>query len=272
MLKKLHKVALIAIFPAILSGCVQTGTTLGNGQSSGVVSGSSAGATSVGASTQLERCSETLGTLAIDDARRSAWWGEFTRSTQITDLEPLIRLFVSQSNCFVITTMGSSDLTERMNAMMAQGRSAETRVGSNVQTGQAVMADFFLSPSIQFTQRNTRTANVVGAFSSVGAALIGDTTKQQAEVTLTLVNIRARTQLAAALGVASTTDNTGLLSAMSGANGGQLNSFERTPQGKTTVAAFVDAFNQMIIAVKNYKQQQVRGGLGTGGLLKVQGQ
>jgi hypothetical protein len=51
--------------------------------------------------------------------------------------------------------------------------------------------------------------------------------------------------------------------------GGALGGFTRTPEGKATVAAFVDAYNQMVIALRNYRPQNVRGGMGKGGQLRV---
>ena len=48
-----------------------------------------------------------------------------------------------------------------------------------------------------------------------------------------------------------------------------LGGFTRTPAGKASVAAFIDAYNNMVISLKNYKAQEVKGGLGKGGTLKV---
>ena len=45
--------------------------------------------------------------------------------------------------------------------------------------------------------------------------------------------------------------------------------FSRTPEGKATVAAFMDAYNNMVVSLRNYKAQEVKGGLGRGGQLKV---
>ena len=53
-----------------------------------------------------------------------------------------------------------------------------------------------------------------------------------------------------------------------GAAGG-LGGFSQTPEGKATVAAFTDAYNKMVISLRNYKAQSVKGGLGRGGQLKV---
>ena len=44
-----------------------------------------------------------------------------------------------------------------------------------------------------------------------------------------------------------------------------------SPEGKIIIAAFVDSYNQLVKAVRNYKAQTVKGGLGTGGTLGVQG-
>jgi hypothetical protein len=44
-----------------------------------------------------------------------------------------------------------------------------------------------------------------------------------------------------------------------------LGGYQRTPAGQATVAAFVDAYNKLVVAVRNYRAQDVRGGLGTGG-------
>ena len=47
--------------------------------------------------------------------------------------------------------------------------------------------------------------------------------------------------------------------------------YANTPEGKIIVAAFADSYNQLVRAVRNYKAQTVKGGLGTGGALGVSG-
>lgn len=44
-----------------------------------------------------------------------------------------------------------------------------------------------------------------------------------------------------------------------------------TPQEKVIIAAFMDSYNQMVRAVRSSQAQTVRGGLGTGGRLGVDG-
>lgn len=151
-----------------LGGCAP-GLTQGTG--GGPVSGSVGGSTSVGADGGLERCSETLGTLAVDDGREQAWWGPFTTATQITTIEPMIRLVAQQSNCFMITSIGNQRLDSRMSRITdIQRNSGEFRAGSNHQRGQRVAADYYLEPSILFAGA-TRAASVArSAVSAVAGA------------------------------------------------------------------------------------------------------
>ena len=51
--------------------------------------------------------------------------------------------------------------------------------------------------------------------------------------------------------------------------GQQGGAFSNTPEGKIVTAAFADSLNQMVKALTNYKVQQVKGGLGKTGSLKV---
>ena len=79
-------------------------------------------------------------------------------------------------------------------------------------------------------------------------------------------------QVAAAEGSASKTDfgGFGALGGLSGAGG--LGGYTNTAQGKVIAAAFMDAFNQMVVSLRNYKAQTVQGqGLGGGGRLGVHG-
>ena len=47
--------------------------------------------------------------------------------------------------------------------------------------------------------------------------------------------------------------------------------YSNTAEGKVIVAAFTDSYNGLVKAVRQYKAQSVKGGLGTGGQLGVQG-
>ena len=63
----------------------------------------------------------------------------------------------------------------------------------------------------------------------------------------------------------------GIMGLLGSSAGGGLGAYKNTPQGKVVVAAMTDAFNNLVVAVKNYRAQEATGpkGMGTGGKLKV---
>jgi hypothetical protein len=148
-----------------LMSCQQQPT---QGTLAGPVSGSASGASSFGADSGLHRCPQTLGTLAIDDGRRQYWWGPFVQATQITTIEPMVRLVMQQSNCFIITSMGNNELNSRMTAITDQQRnSGEVRAGSSQQKGQRIAADYFMEPAILFSNSN------IGGIAGAAGSLLG---------------------------------------------------------------------------------------------------
>ena len=245
------------------------------GSSPTAATGAAAGGTSVGANESLERCASPLGTLAVDDGRGKEWWGSFGAATQVTTIEPLIRLAVAQSNCFVITSIGNNKTESKISAITDKQRnSGEFRAGSQQQKGQRVAADYYLEPAIIID--NESTGQVVGALGGllggrnrILAAIAGGLESKASVVTLTMFDIRSGVQIAISEGNATATNYGAALSAFGPSAAGSLGGFSRSPAGKATVAAFTDSYNQMVIALRNYKAQEVKGGLGKGGQLKV---
>jgi curli biogenesis system outer membrane secretion channel CsgG len=270
----------LAAAALLLAGC----NGLSQGTSSGPVTGAAAGSTSVNAVDSLQRCSEPLGTLAVDDGRNQYWWGPFYGRTQVTSIEPMVRLVVQQSNCFVITSLGNQRMEGRISGITQyQRNSGEFRAGSNQQMGQRVAADYYLEPAILFA--GDTTSGLAGGLGGLGGlaggrwgglaagALGGALRSNSTNVTMSLVDIRSGVQVAASEG-SSTATNLGASLAGLGVGGGAavgagMGGFTRTPQGQATVAAFVDAYNKLVVATRNYRAQSVRGGSGTGGLLRV---
>jgi len=259
------KLSVIATY-VLMSGCVSSGT---NGTA---MSGSAGGSTSVDANSALERCDATMGTLAVDDGRNADWYGRFGSKTKITTIEPLIRLAVQQSNCFVITSIGNLRTDGRMSRITnLQRNSGEYRAGSKQQKGQRVAADYYLEPQIIIDDSSMgKVAGVVGGLvGGVVGAVGGSLGMKSSVVTLTLSDIRSAIQVGISEG-SSTSNNFGAAMAGFGGGGaGGMSGFSQTPEGKATVAAFFDAYNGMVRSLKNYKAQEVKGGLGRGGTLKV---
>ncbi len=259
-----------------LTACGGTGGgRVTTGSSPTATTGAAAGGTSVGANESLERCASPLGTLAVDDGRGKEWYASFGAATQVTTIEPLIRLAVAQSNCFVITSIGNNRTESKISGITDKQRnSGEFRAGSNQQKGQRVAADYYLEPAIIID--NESTGQVVGALGGLLgsrnrnlAALAGGLESKASVVTLTMFDIRSGVQIAISEGNATATNYGAALSVFGPSAAGSLGGFSRSPAGKATVAAFTDSYNQMVIALRNYKAQEVKGGLGRGGQLKV---
>jgi hypothetical protein len=271
-----NRLALAVTLGLTLTACGGTGGgRVTTGTSATATTGAAAGGTSVGANSSLERCTAPLGTLAVDDGRGKEWWGSFGAATQITTIEPLIRLAVAQSNCFVITSIGNNRTESKITAITDKQRnSGEFRAGSNQQKGQRVAADYYLEPAIIIDNDSVgglagTVGGLLGGRNRNLAVLAGGLESKASVVTLTMLDIRSGVQIAISEGNATATNYGAALGAFGPSAGGSLGGFSRSPAGKATVAAFTDAYNGMVIALKNYKAQEVKGGLGKGGQLKV---
>lgn len=246
-----------------------------------MVSGSAGGATSVDANKSLARCPSPLGTLAVSD-------GRFGGSSSVTTVDPLIRLAVQQSNCFVITSIGNARTNQILNDIVGQQReSGEYRAGSKQHKGQRVAADYLLDPQVIINNETTGGGQVgtsliglglgaagFGGLAPVVSAVSGGMESKSTVVTLTLTDIRSTVQVAISEGSATANNFNasmggwgGIMGAGVGAVG--MSGFTKTPEGKATAAAFFDAFNGMVDSLRNYKAQDVKGGMGQGGQLKV---
>jgi hypothetical protein len=266
----LHFTALAACLA--LAGCVTPGGTVTTGTAPTAATGAAGGATSVNANDSLQRCDAPLGTIAVDDGRGKEWFASFGAATKVTTIEPLIRLAVQQSNCFVITSIGNNRTESKISAITDKQRnSGEFRAGSKQQKGQRVAADYYLEPSIVIDDDSTgKMAGAIGnMFGRSGAALGVAMESKASVVTLSMFDIRSGVQISISEGNATATNFGAALGAFGGGAAGGLSGFSHTPEGKATVAAFMDAYNNMVISLRNYKAQEVRGGLGRGGQLKV---
>jgi len=227
------------------------------------------------AQNQLESCTETLGTLAVIEDRNASWYYHM-QQYKVQSTVPLLRMLIQKSNCFVV------ERGQAMNSMKQERNldsSGETRQGSNFGKGQMVAADYALNPTIDFSARDTggmsgAIGGLTSRLGSIGQAVggvAGNLKFREASTMLTLVDNRSGVQLAAAEGSSSKTDFGAWGGVFGGGGAAGMGGYTNTPEGKVIAGAFADAYNNLVKAAKNYKAQEVRGGLGTGGRLGVQG-
>ena len=136
--------------------------------------------------------------------------------------------------------------------------------------------DYLLKPEIVMANKDNQGANIGGLFRRLGGsvgAVLGGVSMKSSEVgtVLTLVDIRSTVRLAAADGYSK--DTSFNLGGIGLGGGGALagSAYSNTDEGKLVSAAFFDAYNKLVVALRQYKAQKVEGGLGEGGGLGVQG-
>ncbi len=261
----------------LLSGCETTNMRMGSADAKTVATGSAAGAATDGASSELERCESSLGTVSLIENQQAGWYTILRDQYRLPPTANLLRLLVQQSNCFVVVERGAAGMNA-MNRERNLMQSGEMRQGSNFGQGQMVASDYGLSPEIIFQNHNAGGASaslgglVGGRAGGLLAAIGGSLNTKEASTLLTLIDNRSGVQVAASEGSAAKTDFGAMGQLLGGSGGARLGGYSNTAEGKVIAAAFMDAFNQMVRSLRNYKAQTVRGqGLGGGGRLGVDG-
>lgn len=269
----LIRVLLVALSSLLLAGCLSSIPVLGGG-SGNTASGGAAGSSSSNKNSQLESCDKTLGTLRVFEDTSLAWWGHYRRYyPKLGSTIPVIRMMVQQSNCFVIVERGQAmKAMRRERALMNSG---DLRGNSNFGGGQMVAADYTLSPSVTFEQSTLGKAS--GAVrrlipgSLFGGGSVG-AKSNEASTTLLMIDNRSGVQVSSSVGSAKNYDFSFSGFSLNNRGSGGASGYAKTAEGKVIIAAFADSYNQMVKALRNYKPQKVKGGLGTGGALEVDGQ
>lgn len=274
-----YKLLSSAIAILLLTGCVATAPKLGSESAKTAATGSAGGESAQGESTQLEKCASPMGTVALTEDQEGDWYRLFTQEYKLGSTIQPLRLLIQQSNCFVVVERGRAfQNIERERALQ---RSGELRQNSNYGQGQLVSADYSITPEVLVSARGTSGGGGGvgglgrGKLATIGllaGALAGGFRTNEASTMLTIIDNRSGVQIAAAEGSSKNTDFN-VSAALFGSSGGAVGGgYTNTPQGKVVIAAFTDAYNNIVKAIRSYKPQVVKGqGLGTGGRLSVDG-
>ncbi len=272
---KFLKQSLVAVATlGFLTACQSPAMQMGDPAAKTVATGSAAGSTTAGSSSALERCAAPLGTISLIENVSAPWYYTLTNEYRLPPTAGLLRLMIQQSNCFVVVERGASGMAA-MSRERALQNSGEMRAGSNFGKGQMVSSDFGLSPEVIFSARDTggvggALGGLIGGGAGRAVAVLGANTRtREASVLLTMIDNRSSVQIAASEGSASKTDFGGFGALFGGGGAGALGAYTNTPQGKVIAAAFMDAYNGMVVSLRQYRAQEVKGGLGKGGQLPV---
>ena len=201
---------------------------------------------------QIPTCDKKIGTLAVTEPENN-WWVQY----QLDSPEALIKVFVSQSNCFTLLDRGKGlAAAQRERALSASG---ETRGGSNIGKGQMKAADYVLVPDLVTKNGNSGGTNIGGALGGflhgmAGAVVGGISLKSKtADVVLTLTDVRSTEQVALEQGHSKKTDlgwGGGGGAFFGGFAAAGASSYANTEIGQVITMAYLDAFTKLVTQVK----------------------
>lgn len=271
---RIPKTCLPLLLATLALGACQSPIVMGDPSAKTAATGAAGGANAVGQNTALEHCAEPMGTISLVENQGAGWYSIITGEYRLPPTASLLRLMIQQSNCFVVVERGRAGM-QAMNRERELMNSGEMRTGSDFGKGQMVASDYAMTPEVTFSANNAGGIGgaigglLPGTAGKLLGAVGGSAKTREASVMLTMVDNRSGVQLAAAEGSASKTDYGAFGALFGGSGGAGLSGYSNTPQGKVLSAAFMDAYNQTVKALRNYKAQEVKGGLGKGGKLKV---
>ena len=198
----------------------------------------------------LVKCSSPVGVAALVEPPSES----LTKLLDVglTSPIPVLKLLMARSGCFRVVDRGAA--SEALQRERSLAKSGELEKGSKMGGGQMVAADFLISPNVLFQDADAGGSNIAaglgallpGVFGVVAGSL--NVSKLEAQVLLTLTNVRSGVQEAVAEGSARKSDIGfglgGLLAG--GALGGGGGSYTNTDIGKIVMAAFVDSHNKLV--------------------------
>jgi len=201
---------------------------------------------------QMPRCNARIGTLAVREPQNgNNWWS----SMNLESPAALIKVYVSQSNCFTLVDRGQGlQAAQEERALAGEG---EMRVGSNMGKGQMKAADYVLVPDIANSNGNAQRTNIGGILGGflphgVGAMVGGiSLSKKTADVVLTLTDVRSTEQVALEQGHSDKTDvgwagGGGGGSFWGGFAAGGASGYANTEIGQVIAMAYLDAYKKMV--------------------------
>jgi len=212
---------------------------------------------------ELNRCASPIGVVAMVEPASETL--AQLQQAGLSSPVPVLKLLMARSNCFQIVDRGAaSEVLLRERKLATEG---QLRKGSDMGDGQLVAADYLITPNILFQDPNAGGSGIGGVLGGLIGGPIGiiagsvRSTTLEAQVLLTLTNVRSGIQQAVAEGSATKRDigfNVGGL--LAGGVGGGIGvgaagggAYASTDIGKIVMVAFVDSLNKLVAQIGNLR-------------------
>jgi hypothetical protein len=202
----------------------------------------------------IEKCSATLGTLAVNEGSPETVnnLGRYRLGSPGT----MLRMMIEESGCFTVVERGAGlRALQQERALAGTGMLQE---GSNVGGGQMQAADFVLTPAIQFAEETGGVGGAIGGFfgrlpGPLGAlgGIAGGVKFKEAETTILISDVRSGIQVASAEGKASKMNFSLGGWGWGGLGWASAGGYSKTPEGKLIAASLLDNLNQIIGKIRD---------------------
>jgi curli biogenesis system outer membrane secretion channel CsgG len=201
--------------------------------------------------TEIPRCAQPIGVLAVEEPQRN-WWSQLNLGSP----EALIKVFVQQSGCFSLVDRGAGLAAAQRERALASGGNLQQ--GSNIGGGQIVAADYVLVPDIISQNANASGNNIgaalggfLGRASPLGALAGGlSFNSSTADVTVAITNVRTTQVMATIDGHSSKTDIGfalgGGLFGGGGFGAAGATGYNNTEIGQVITLAYLDAYTKLV--------------------------
>ncbi|HEX5687643.1 MAG TPA: CsgG/HfaB family protein [Ideonella sp.] len=239
-----------------LAGCGKSKTDLGEGGA--IVTGSAGPTGAHNAARELQRCDAPVATLALVENPHG-----YTYSSSYhlppTPL-PLVRLLAQQSNCFRVVDRAAG-LRGTIQEQELKDAGVLRKQGNTVDKGKGYEAQYTLTPSLTFSEKDAgREIGGILGMIPVLDKLVGvaeHVKLKDAQVALLLTDNETTEQVAAATGSVRVTD-LGMGGMVLGKLGGAAGAgWSNSNEGKVIAAAFLDAHNQLVAAVRELQAKDL---------------
>ena len=197
---------------------------------------------------EIPACTHKLGTLAVHEPQTN-WWHELGLESP----EALLKVFVMKSGCFTLLDRGAGFAMAQQERALASG--GQLQQGSNMGSGQVKAADYILVPDIVSKNGNSGGTNLGGfggmfggGFGAIASHI--NISSKEANVVLTITNVRTSEQQAMEEGHGSKTDVGfgfgGGWGGWGGFGGAGISNYQNTAIGQVVVLAYIDAYTKLV--------------------------
>jgi len=254
----------LAASSIVLTGCASVEMPDLSGNNDPVVTGAAAGDTTV--DSNIASCSDVKGRLAVDQSTDQTWRARYGAQMGISSLQPIVRQIAQQSGCFIVVAAVDSANSSLLDRYRQDARAEGAAPDQGFEQGQREPADYVLVPELVFAEQDCGGSDMMRAGLNVAGGLIPGlgSTRQSVETkcataTLTLWDVRTGVQLGTTSGQGSTKNINVSFNGFSGLGIGAFDTASRTPEGKATLKALVDGYNDLVPAVENFTPQVYEG-------------